>query len=221
MLLFYSRNLNQATKLASFCEEKGFRLIAQSMISFEAVDFSLPDQKFDVVFFTSPRSVDFFLAKAEIQAYQKVACIGTQTQKHLEKLGLTVAFCGENSTEPDEVAKQFKLWLKEQTVLFPISNQSQRSISRILPERLYQELIVYQTVQKTFSLSETPNVLIFSSPSNARAFLSSNHISSSQKVACFGRTTYHFLQERKINASILINPTEEAVLTFIETLESN
>ena len=221
MLLFYSRNLNQALKLADYCKEKGLSLIAESMISFEAADFNWPEQKFDVVFFTSPRSVDFFLMKAEVHAHQKVACIGIKTKEHLEHLGLQVAFYGENSTEPDEVALVFKHWLGNHTVLFPISNQSNRSIPKVLPEGQFVEIIVYKTIEKPKDIRITPDILIFSSPSNARAYLKLNSISTHQKVACFGRTTHQFLNKHKIKATILSAPTEEAIVAYLETLFNN
>ncbi len=221
MTIFYSRNLKQAQKLAAYCKSNGIRLLAESLISFDAVDFSLSNKVFDVVFFTSPRSVDFFLAKAEIAGNQKVACIGTQTQKHLEKLGHSVAFFGANSTEPEEVALDFRFWLGEQSVLFPVSNQSNRSIPAVLNETQYEELVVYRTVEQPKIFDENPDVLIFSSPSNARAYLVGNTLAPNQKVACFGRTTHQFLQEHQIEAKILSAPTEEAVVAFLDSLESN
>lgn len=216
MLLFYSRDLKQAPKLAEYCAENDIQLHAQSMISFEEVDFKMPDKNMDVVFFTSPRSVDFFLQKAEVLKHQKVACIGTQTKNHLENLGLKVSFYGVNSTEPDEVAQTFLLWLGNQTVLFPVSDQSNRSITKVLNTPQIEEIVVYKTLEKPQSFSEIPDVLIFSSPSNASAYLKANTIGSNQKVACFGRTTFNFLNNNKIAAHILSAPTEEAVLAFLE-----
>lgn len=221
MVLFYSRDLNQAPKLAEYCKRNSIELVAQSMISFEEVHFEIPDKNFDVVFFTSPRSVDFFLAKSEITRNQKMACIGTQTKSHIEQLGLQVDFWGEDSTQPDEVAQAFRLWLGERRVLLPVSNKSNRTVPKALNADQYEELVVYKTVEKPSKIDENIAVLIFSSPSNASAFLHANTITTHQIVACFGRTTQQFLQDKQIDAQIISAPKEAAVLEFLATIQKN
>jgi uroporphyrinogen-III synthase len=64
-------------------------------------------------------------------------------------------------------------------------------------------------------LASTPDILIFSSPSNAAAYLEKNPIHPHQKVACFGRTTELFLQSRNIAADILQNPDEAGVVKYL------
>jgi uroporphyrinogen-III synthase len=100
-------------------------------------------------------------------------------------------------------------------VLFPISNQSNHSISNALPKHQFQEIIVYKTIAKTIVLTENPDLIIFSSPSNARAYLNLNAIRSNQKVICYGQTTHKFLLSHGIEAEIIAEPNETGVISFL------
>lgn len=220
MLIFYSRSKEKAEKLTTFCKENNLELITQSLISFEAVPFELPDEPFDVVFFTSPRSVDFFIKRSDLHSDTLIACIGSSTEKHLNSLGFKASFVGENSVEPEQVAIDFQNWLDSKKVLFPISDLSNRSISKVLNRAQFVEIIVYKTIEIGRKIEPAPDVLIFSSPSNARAFLNENTINKSQKVCSFGRTTYNYLTSQHIPSQILEDPSEEAVIAFLITLKA-
>lgn len=218
MLIFFSRDCNQAQKLKAFCEAKNIDLIAKSFIAFESVDYKQPKKKIDVLFFTSPRSVDFYLLKCAIPEFIQVACIGAQTKAHLENRGIAVDFYGKDSTEPGLVANDFQKWIGNRFVLFPISNLSNRSISKILPTSQYLEIVVYKTIEKPESLQCVPNILVFSSPSNARAYFKMNKFFNHQKVFCFGRTSYNYLKDNAVEAEILSEPTEDALINILSEL---
>ena len=215
MVIFYSRPKDKAEKLYEFCKVHNFELITQSLISFEAVPFKLPEENFDAVFFTSPRSVDFFLKYAQLANSTQIACIGSSTEKHLNELGYKANFVGENSAEPEQVAQDFQIWLGSKTVLFPISNQSNRSISKVLNEEQFIEVIVYNTIENSMKITPSPDVLIFSSPSNASAFLQKNSIDLNQVVCSFGRTTHNYLMTLGVSSEVLEEPTEDAVIAFL------
>jgi uroporphyrinogen-III synthase len=215
MLLFYSRNPENSQKLDSYCKENSVKLISKSLIEFQAVHFDPNLKLFDVVFFASPRAVDFFLnGFSDVSKFQ-IACIGESTKKHIENIGIQVDFFGEDSTNPALVAVQFKAWVNQKKVLFPISNQSNHSISNALPKHQFQEIIVYKTIAKTIVLTEKPDLIIFSSPSNARAYLNLNAIRSNQKVICYGQTTHKFLLSHGIEAEIIAEPNETGVISFL------
>jgi uroporphyrinogen-III synthase len=215
MLVFYSREADKAQQIQRFCQENNIELLTQRLISFEAVPFLLKDKSADVIFFTSPRSFDFFGAQEFIQNAQEIACIGIGTKNHIESHGFHISFFGRDATNPDEVAAAFKSWLGTRKVLFPISNISNRSMQRVLAEEQYQEIVVYNTVSKSVELESKPDILIFSSPSNAAAFLEKNIIHPHQKVACFGTTTQRFLAARKIEATVLTSADEAGVIAYL------
>lgn len=216
MLLFYSRSPEQALKLKTYCEEKSINLRAQALILFEANNFIIQNLAYDVVFFSSPRSVDFSLNTLLEKSQPQLACIGTQTKLHLEKLGQSVSFFGSNNSEPSIVAHDFKTWLGNKKVLFPISDQSNHSISKVLPEKQFTELLVYRTLENPIRVLPNPDILVFSSPSNAAAYLRLNKISSNQQIYSFGRTTQNYLKEQGLHAEILSSPTEEGVIEMLK-----
>lgn len=216
MLLFYSRNPEQALKLKTYCEEKSINLRAQALILFEANNFIIDNLAYDVVFFSSPRSVDFSLNALLDKSQPKLACIGAQTKLHLENLGHSVSFFGSNNSEPSLVADEFKTWLGNKKVLFPISDQSKQSISKVLPQKQCVEVVVYRTLENPIHVLPNPNIVVLSSPSNAAAYLRLNKISSRQLIYCFGRTTQNYLKEQGLRAEILNSPTEEGVIEMLK-----
>jgi uroporphyrinogen-III synthase len=215
MVIFYSREAKKAQQTQRFCSENGLQLIAQPLISFEAAPFLLNEKKADVVFFTSPRSFDYFIAQGSIESTQVIACIGAGTKNHIESRGFHVSFFGTDATNPNQVAATFKSWLSNRTVFFPVSNISNRSVQNALPEEQYYEIVVYKTVSVSIEFNPIPNILIFSSPSNAAAYLEKNQIHHNQKVACFGTTTELYLQSRNIEADVLQSPDELGVVAYL------
>jgi uroporphyrinogen-III synthase len=215
MLIFYSREATKAQQIQQFCSENGFQLLAKSLITFETVPFQLTEKKADVIFFTSPRSFDYFMAQETLESTQEIACIGAGTKNHIEAHGFQVSFFGTDATNPNEVAAAFKSWLGNRSVLFPVSNISNRSVQKVLEKEQYQEVVIYKTVSQSKAFEPIPDILIFSSPSNAAAYLEKNQIHPHQQVACFGRTTELFLQSRNIAADILQNPDEAGVVGYL------
>lgn len=220
MLVFYSREPENAQQIKLFCEQKGIQLLTKSLITFEKQAFSLDKKPSDVIFFTSPRSFDFFTAQEKISATQEIACIGAGTKNHVESKGLAVSFYGIDSSHPIKVAETFKSWLGSKTVLFPVSNISNRTVQSVLSKNQCTEVVVYNTVPRNFKMSAHPDILIFSSPSNAAAYLKQNSIHPNQKVACFGTTTQQFLIAKNIESTILTSPDENGVLNLLRTIEA-
>lgn len=215
MLIFYSRKPEQASQIAEFCDNNGFQLIAQSLIRFEAAPIEKKIPLTDVLFFTSPRAFDFYLQSNSIEKKQELACLGSRTKNHMVQNGFNVSFFGLDSTKPLEVALDFKTWLGDRTVLFPVSNISNRSVQQVLSDEQIYEVVVYHTIPKAIHLPVPPDVLIFSSPSNAEAYLQQNQVSDSQKIACFGTTTQQFLKSKNIEAIILKSPDENGVMDYL------
>jgi uroporphyrinogen-III synthase len=155
------------------------------------------------------------MAQETAESTQEIACIGAGTKNHIESHGFQVSFFGTDATNPNEVAAAFKSWLGNRTVLFPVSNISNRSVQKVLEKEQYQEVVIYKTVSQSKAFEPIPDILIFSSPSNAAAYLEKNQIHPHQQVACFGRTTELFLQSRNIAADILQNPDEVGVVEYL------
>lgn len=177
------------------CSNASIDLIAQSFISFQpVVSEPLPD--FDVVFFGSKRAVDFFLEQFPMPPGKQIACIGQTTANHLINLGFAVGFSGEEAGNATEVALKLKDWLGERSLLVARSEQSQRSIPKVIPSSQLEERVVYQTILKPMQLAVQPEMIAFTSPSNVAGFLRENQITANQTLIAWGTTTRAFLEDQ-------------------------
>jgi len=212
--LFISREVEKDGELSSFCAAHQIQLVAEPMIRFEqvvAADFPYTD----VIFFTSPRSVTFFLHQGHILPGQQLATIGVKTTEALQNQGYSVGFTGATPTQPKLVAHAFRQWLDGRTVLFPQSSRSNRTMQQELDINQYVNRVVYKTVSIQKEIRPTPDILIFSSPSNAEAFLLSNTLTTHQKVIAFGTTTAAFLKQRGVSCDVLNGINEEDLVAAL------
>ena len=199
--LFISKDLSDLSVLPAFCQDNSIELVAQSFISFEALPFD-SHLSASVIFFSSIRAAEFYLAQASLPINCAIACIGSKTAEKLKAKGLHVSFIGETAGEPAIVAGQFKTWLNERKVLIPSSEQSNRSISQTLPASQVEELIIYRTVAKPLTISPCA-VNVFTSPSNFLSFIQKNSLESNQTIIAWGKTTEKAIR----NAGYAVNIT--------------
>ena len=174
--IFLSSNSDSSLPIVDFCNKNGILLARRSFISFQQVPFEVPND-WEVVFFSSPRSFDFFVSDHFIlESDQQIACIGVETKNHIESKGYVVSFFGENAGNPKEIANQFKEWLGPRRVLFPQSTRSNKSIETELSDTQKIPLVVYETVEDPILFRTVFSIYIFTSPSNYYSFISVNSI---------------------------------------------
>ncbi len=187
--IFLSSTSDSSLPIVDFCSENGILLARRSFISFQQVPFEVPDE-WEVVFFSSPRSFDFFVSDHfSFESNQQIACIGAETKNYIESRGYVVSFFGENAGKPKEIAIQFKEWLGSRLALFPQSTRSNKSIESELPPEQKIPLIVYETVEDPILFKTGFSVYIFTSPSNYLSFISLNSIPEGAKILAWGTTT--------------------------------
>ncbi|WP_107040289.1 uroporphyrinogen-III synthase [Brumimicrobium mesophilum] len=202
-MLFVSKKVTQPEFLA-YVNAAEINMIDTSMISFEAVPIECPESKYEVVFFTSPRSAQFFLNSCEIPHEVEIATIGKVTSDFVETKGYSIAFTGVTSGIPSIVSEEFKAFVGERKVLFPQSNYSQRSMQASLDTHQIIDLVVYKTVLTPIKLIAQPSILVFTSPTNVESFLQLNEVSESQKVIAWGKTTEAFLSKNGIKSDFTL-----------------
>jgi uroporphyrinogen-III synthase len=187
--IFLSSNSDSSLPIVDFCNKNGILLARRSFISFQQVPFEVPND-WEVVFFSSPRSFDFFVSDHfSLESHQQIACIGEETKNHIEFRGYVVSFFGENAGNPKEIANEFKDWLGPRRALFPQSTRSNKSIETELPETQRIPLLVYETVEDPILFREVFSIYIFTSPSNYHSFISVNSIPKEAKILAWGTTT--------------------------------
>lgn len=196
MTIYISKKVEDVDFL-NFIRERNVNLCAVPMISFKSTVFPVPDtEEYDAVFFTSPRSVLFFLDKIDLEENKFIGAIGKSTAGFIHQQGYSVNFTGIQSGKPQEVAETFKAAVGDQKVLFPQSSRSKKSVQKYLEKEQCIDLVVYETLLESQELKESPEILVFTSPSNVEAFLEKNSIDKNQKIIAWGDSTALYLEDK-------------------------
>ncbi len=196
--------------MPSYCAANELELVAQSLIRFEGIPFTVT-KPYEVLFFGSIRAVHFFLAHAEIPKGVAVACIGSVTAQRIQALGIHVDFIGEKSGQPEQVAASFLGWVGQRKVLIPCSEQSNRSVAKNIPVEQCEEVVVYRTVPNGSPIPSC-DYYVFTSPSNVHAFLMCNPKPTGKLIA-WGETTRLAMESLGLTAEITLEQsTEEELL---------
>ena len=184
--LFISKNEEELIDFEDQFTSLDFSVTAESFLDYKLVNFVL-NRKFDWVFFSSPRSVVFFLSQQTLGTNVKIACVGSKTADTIADYKLTVDYCGSSSNIA-QIAGEFKKLVGDDVVLFPISDRSLKSVSTLFEQSKKIELEVYQTqlISKEIKPHE---IYVFTSPSNVDGFLLKNKMPNSARIIAWGTST--------------------------------
>ncbi len=188
--VFISKDESEIEDLIHLFRNK-YTFVAHSFLSFTAVDFEV-FSSFDVIFFSSPRSIVFYKARYSIPSDILIACVGQKTKQVLEELGQEVSFYRKENQPLKDFAESFKKWCKDKCVLFPISSISLRTVSSYFSERQKVEVVVYSTEIQSKEIEECA-VYVFTSPSNVKGFLKQNSFPKNAKIISWGESTSQFI----------------------------
>ena len=99
-----------------------------------------------------------------------------------------------------------------ETVLFPLSDKSHRTVKKALDPKQYREVVVYKTELVERELDQIFDILVFTSPSNVKGFLKSgNRTPPSAQVMSIGNSTKAELRKNGIQSTISWEHTELAL----------
>ena len=162
----------------------------------------------DWIFFTSKNSVRFFFQQGLQVGERKVGCVGKGTMKTLAQFVANIDFIG-NAVDVQKVGSAFQELVGNGTCVFPVSDISKRTIQRYFrdPSKAI-DLVVYATQERTQFDHPKADVLIFTSPSNARAYYNM-YPSLGEQVVAMGPTTAQQLEELKIPNTVQPKSTGE------------
>jgi hydroxymethylbilane synthase len=163
----------------------------------------------DWIFFSSRNGVEFFFKlKPALSKKVKFGVVGRGSEDALRKYGHLADFVGE-SGDIKEVAEDFALLVKGDTVLFPRAQDSLLTIQKSLsPETKIIDLPIYETgmvenIDKTYA-----DILIFTSPSNVEAYFAENLLDPGQKVIAIGTSTGKKFDEMGVSYTLPFSPDE-------------
>lgn len=199
--VFISRALSENSWFFRAMQARNYHTVAQSLISFKPVAIDhLP--KCDWLFFSSKNAVRFFFAQNEEEVLRQlaeqdiqVACLGKGTASTLPP-SIAPNFIGEVDASIEEIANNFLQQAVGKTVVFPQAKHSISSISSLLNKQIK---VIPLTVYNNLALSDFNipqcDILVFTSPLNAKTYCSKYSFKADQKVIAIGNTTGNTLLE--------------------------
>ena len=169
----------------------------------------------------SPSGVELFAQKFDSISC-KIGVIGPGTERAIEDHGWKADFLPK-STDPKEGIDEFAEMLpSNETVIMACSDKSLKRMHGIVPENQLIEWEFYENVAAPEISKSNANYLIFTSPSNADAYLDFHELDANQLVVAIGKTTDAALEMRGIINKIRAeHPTEESIWAAICKGSSN
>lgn len=213
--LFISKPREEVQEVFTHLQKKGIALIAESFITFEPLDIEI-NVAYDVVFFGSPRAVDFFTAKHSIPAEKPIACVGSITAETLEKKGYSVHFNGDDYSGLEAASLAFAKWVGTKRVLFPVSNRSLKTFAKHIPEHQIELHTIYRTLILSKRIPDC-SIYVFTSPSNVEGFLKTNSLPVNSYVISWGSSTTKALTKNGIVADKTLQASSiDSLLRILE-----
>lgn len=220
MTVFISRTLPQDSIFRKLLTINGIRIHDQTLIKFEPVPIAqLPEASW--LFFYSKTGVHFFFRQIpshKVEHYS-MAALGPGTAAALSRYA-HVHFVGDG--DPIQTAVKFLELARGQKVAFIRAADSQQSIRKLLDGKITPiDLVAYKNTPLTDVDIPTSEVLVFTSPLNARAYFAKNKKYGFQKVIAIGNTTAGALKELGVEDVLIADtPTEESLAKKVLELKN-
>jgi hydroxymethylbilane synthase len=214
--IFFTRDIEHHETLNKALLALGCEVIGQALIATQSVDLPKKLPATDWIFFSSKHGVHHFFAQNPKVKATKFAAIGEGTARELRK-HTTVHFTG-SAADTALVAAEFQEIVGLETVLFPVSDQSIRTVQQAIPSEQVHDVICYTTAHKPAQVGH-PDIVVFSSPSNVYAFFEANTLLSSQRAVAFGKSTARALEANGVmKVSVAKGATDSAILDAIKAV---
>lgn len=215
--VFISREANNDYFFKTL-ETHHFDFEAFSLLDFEPLIFELKGQ-FEWVFFSSKKGVDYFINGVEDSVFQnmKIGAIGKSTAQYIaEKYHLNVDFVGDVN---DLALSMFNfMQLNPEKILLPRGKHSMESIQKYLPKEKLEELVVYGNTPKSKVEKMDAEIMIFTSPLNAKTYFEIHQLDDNQQCIAIGSSTAKYLREINIPCKTAFEPTPWAIVDEVFAL---
>lgn len=193
--VFISREVEKSAYFRRAMEKHGIEVEDRSLIRISAVPFHMEPAalgEVDWVFFTSRNSVIHFFAQApELPERLRFAVIGRGSEEALRQHGRVPSFNGADAgIDMEKVAAEFGKIADGATVLIPRAVDTLGTMRRALTAGTkVLDVPVYKTELDTDVAGSEAELLIFTSPSNIRAYFAKNRLAPGQQIICIGHAS--------------------------------
>ncbi len=213
---FISRNLVNDSPFRRLLEQAGWFVVGHTLVNVEAVPFNpsaLPPAEW--VLLTS-RNGAFYFLQSLVERPTPVppvrwAAIGPATAAEMLRFGVTPDFIG--SGDPETSLKALLPLVQGQRILHPAALLPAGSVNRWLsPFATVIHLPVYRNSPIENPPFSAADVLVFTSPMNARSYFSKNALRPGQRVVAIGKSTALALADLGVHPDATANAPDETSL---------
>lgn len=193
--IFISRSLDSDSVFFSEFPSDNYTIIDLPLINIVKIPFSYTPQA-SWIFFTSKNSIKYFFEQnPTLSGDVKYGIISQASEKALNFYGKKASFIGKG-IDLAKIAKDFRQILGNESVMFPQAMDSLQTIQKYLAfTNTTYNLYTYKTILKTeFELPYT-DIVVFTSPSNVKAYYSKYKLDPRQIVVAIGSSTKFKLSE--------------------------
>ncbi len=209
-MLFISRKLVSDSPLRRWADTCGEEIHAQSLLTFAAVEFTVPDSV-DWWFYYSSRPVAF--AGMPPKGVRLAAIGGNTASALLQRTG-RVDFCGNG--HPQQTAEDFLAVGEGLRIFFPRARHSRRSIQSALAERVeVLDAVCYENEPEPPAEAIVADTYVFTSPLNVTAYLDHWPLAAGARVMAIGPSTGTELLRRGVECTWPQQPSEEGLVGLL------
>jgi hydroxymethylbilane synthase len=219
--VYISRTPAQVETLVLKLESLNVEVEAISLIETKEINYNLPSEPFDWIFFFSSNAVEYFFKQDPSLSNDILyGAVGLATASALSKHKV-VSFIGQTTNTP-QVAEDFANILGSKIVLVPQSDISINPLQVKLGKSRCLELVCYQTKQNPQKIKPA-DVLVFSSPSNVESFFHLNTLPEKARLISFGPATSRTLRDFGVEPMVELEKidSEELVRAIMAVLCSS
>lgn len=208
-----TKKLSEKNKIR--LEDAGFLIMERSFIKIRPKHFQL-DKCYDLLLFTSKNAVKSVLKnkkKLSVIKGRECLCVGKQTRKFLKKKEFKVLAQAENARELGKlIVKDYN----NRSFTFFSGSLRRNELPQLLAEHeiVFNEIEVYETVFKSYTINVKTDAILFFSPSGVQSFLKENQLEE-QDCFCIGKTTAKALEDKTENCIVAPQPSVEAVIETV------
>ncbi len=210
--IFISRELEITSPLYQLPNSK---ISGESLLEFESLDIrEVP--WCDWIFFYSQQGVKHFSKQVSADEI-KVAAFGPKTALACKNAGLFVRFVGTGKANHTAVA--LDLVAGGDRVLFIRAKNSMRSVQKLVQQVEILDLPVYDNIPRSNFEIARADILVFTSPLNAKTYFSKYAKLADQEIIAIGPTTAEALLELGMHeVHVPGSASEEAIVELIQKI---
>jgi uroporphyrinogen-III synthase len=196
--IFISRPLGAQSPILRTLLPLGYQVQHESLITTEQIRFThKPAAQW--IFFSSKNAIHYFFAQEpELKPEVKFGVMGAASANYLLHFNKQADFIG-SGVDVTRIARDFATKVQDETVLFPQAIDSLQTVQKHLSfTNSCHNLFVYKTSLRS-SFEVTPAaLLVFTSPSNVKAYFAQYRYLSGQKVVAMGSSSVAELKQQGI-----------------------